>query len=242
MEDGDGEGNRPNLSANQVRVLQARDSDILGRTQYPWRIPVAFVGILAFIALILGSASIDRLNNQDDDDDTYVAVTCPYGDILYGDSVHEFDGHYFQIVGSSSGSVNWPEAVRDANSRCFSGNQGYLANIGSAEENAFLYAIWKNHSSFSSTTTVSAWIGAADMNEEKTFEWIGPGKMSVGVPFYSDGAPVDDAYNNFASGEPSEEGMEDCVEMRSGQGMWNDRECYAAQNFFFVEFGEPSTA
>lgn len=42
--------------------------------------------------------------------------------------------------------MNWPEAVRDANSRCYNGHSGYLAIIGSKLENDFLYELWENHS------------------------------------------------------------------------------------------------
>jgi len=237
MEDGEG-GAGPKLTSNQVRMLQAREGQCC--PNHPWKLPMILIGIMSFIALILGSVAIDKSDSNDDS--TSSTQTCPYGDIIFGDDVHEYNGHYFQVIGSSSGAINWPEAVRDAASRCYNGNAGYLANIGTEAEQTFLYALWQNHTGFSSDSATSAWIGAADLNEESQFEWIGPGKMSVGVPFYDDSTgAIDGAYTNWASGEPNESGSEDCVEMRSGQGYWNDRECYGSNKFFFVEFGDPST-
>lgn len=98
-------------------------------------------------------------------------------------------------------------------------------------------------SSFQSDPSVNAWIGAADMNEEGIFEWIGPGKLSTGDPFYDTATKesIDGAFTYWADGEPNESGSEDCVEMRSGHAKWNDRECYGSNSFFIVEFGHPST-
>jgi len=59
---------------------------------------------------------------------------CPFGDSTWGDEVFRFDGHHYQIVGSKDASVSWREAAMDANSRCYGGQPGYLANIDSEGE------------------------------------------------------------------------------------------------------------
>lgn len=55
---------------------------------------------MSFIALILGSVAIDKVNSDGSDSSkTKVEIEyCPYGDILLGDAVHSFEGHHFQVV------------------------------------------------------------------------------------------------------------------------------------------------
>jgi len=81
------------------------------------------------------------------------------------------------------------------------------------------------------------------MKDEGKFDWIGPGFAVQGTAFYNANKDkaVNGYYNNWADGEPSANSdAEDCVEMRSA-GMWNDRNCYAPNAYFIVEFGFPST-
>lgn len=246
MEDGEGSApgssatSGPSLTSNQVRMLQARDAECCSSESSVKR-ALWFVGILSFIALIVGSVAVSKADSEDNSSSSSSSSVCPYGDITLGDEVFEHNGHYYQLIGDSTATMNWPEAVRDANSRCYNNNQGYLANIESAGEQNFLFYLWRNSSKYESGTTVNAWIGAADMHEEGIFEWVGPGKLTVGTPFFNSATntPIDGAYTDWASGEPSESGSEDCVEMRNGHGNWNDRACYGNNPFFFVEFGEP---
>jgi len=247
MEDGQGAApgssasSGPSLTSNQVRMLQAREVECCSSEQSIKR-GLCFVGLLSFIALVVGSVGVSKANSDSGNSgSSSSAVTvCPYGNILWGDEVYEHGGHYYQLIGSTQGNMNWPEAVRDANSRCYNGNQGYLVNINSPAEQKFLWYLWRNSTKYSTNNDMNVWIGAADMNQEGTFEWIGPGKFAVGTPFYdvSTSSAIDGAYTNWASGEPSETGSEDCVEMRNGHGFWNDYSCYGDNPFFFVEFGE----
>jgi hypothetical protein len=53
----------------------------------------------------------------------------------------------------------------------------------------------------------NAWIGAVDFNEEGTFAWIGPKKLVEGIVFWVGGlggVAWEDAYANWADGEPNE--------------------------------------
>ena len=54
------------------------------------------------------------------------------------------------------------------------------------------------------------WIGLHDQTSEGQYEWV-------------DGS--DSAVTNWASGEPNNDGNEDCVELIDGQARWNDVEC-----------------
>ena len=95
-----------------------------------------------------------------------------------------------------------------------------------------------------SPNNFNAWIGATDMKNEGAFSWIGPKHLIAGTKFWEgdgDGQAIDGRYTNWYTNEPSSDGEEDCVEMRGGQGYWNDRNCYEPNAFFIVEFGNPLT-
>lgn len=240
-----GTGPKVSLTANQLRVLQAQGISSSMLTDEPWKPAVACIGVLAFIALVVGSVGVDKansMNNNHHSSGSY-QFSCADFDVLWGDPIHEYNGHYYQVVGSSTGTLNWPEAVRDANSRCYNGHSGYLAIIGDKLEDDFLYELWQNHSAFTTDDLdMNAWIGATDMNAEGVFVWVGPGKMSKGVPFYDvNTGAINRAYTNWADDEPNQSGEEDCVEMRNGKGRWNDAPCYGSNSFFFVEFGVPDS-
>ena len=157
---------------------------------------------------------------------------CQYmGEALYGDPVYEYNGHHYQIVGGNWAQITWRQAEMDAWGRCFNGVPGYLATVDEAAENAFLLGKMLAHKGFASGN--AGWIGANDMSNEGTFEWLDGFKG--GTVFYRDGQPVAGAYSNFAEGEPDENGEEDCVEMYA-TGQWNDDSCYKRRQFFFVEY------
>ena len=157
---------------------------------------------------------------------------CQYmGEALYGDPVYEYNGHHYQVIGGNWAQITWRQAEMDAWGRCFGGVPGYLATVDDAAENAFLLGKMLAHQGFASGN--AAWIGANDMSNEGTFEWLDGFKG--GSVFYRDGAPVNGQYSNFAEGEPDENGEEDCVEMYA-TGQWNDDSCYKRRQFFFVEY------
>ena len=130
------------------------------------------------------------------------------------DAPEAFDGHHYLYV---SGSFTWSEA------REFSQLiGGYLANVTSAGENAFISTLVGSQSVF---------LGGSDAASEGTWRWAdGPEAGSI---FWDNGTPV--AYENWADGEPNSFGPEDALEMRP-DGEWNDVRTDAILDGFVVEF------
>lgn len=150
---------------------------------------------------------------------------------LYGDDVFEYGGHHYQIVGGNWAKMTWRSSESDAWGRCYDKAPGYLASIGSSEENDFLTAKMVSHHGFASGD--EAWIGATDMSSEGTFAWL-DGYLRANV-FWTNSGPVAGTYSNFGPGEPNENGEEDCVSS-GADGKWNDQSCYKQMQYFFVEF------
>jgi len=117
----------------------------------------------------------------------------------------------FIYMGSFNGSSYYcstsPATWTTASSIC-QANGGYLACIGSAEENAYLANI---------LTLQSAYIGLNDANEEGNFTW------SCGEPL---------GYTNWYPGQPNDYlEQQDYVEMLNN-GQWNDQ--YASKKLEFI--------
>jgi hypothetical protein len=91
---------------------------------------------------------------------------------------------------------------------------------------------------------VVAQIGASDGEDEDEWLWIGNGSAFDGFQFWEGNAEDDDdaaavggAYENWAVGEPNDDGAEDCAvlsvtgsEFRQ-PGEWDDRDCANAVPF-----------
>ena len=105
---------------------------------------------------------------------------------------------------ATQGSSNLAGAQADAASR-----GGYLASIGSAAENAFVWT------TFVSLPGNSFWIGLNDIASEGTYVW-------------DSGEPL--VYTNWYPGEPNNSNNEDAVHMipNGPGGMWNDNNVNAA--------------
>jgi len=83
-------------------------------------------------------------------------------------------------------------------------SQAYVVEVNDQAEQDFLS---------SKASSGRVWIGLNDRTTEGTFQWMNGGTSS---------------YRNFSSGEPNNDGNEDCVHMNYGGalGRWNDTECY----------------
>jgi len=218
----------------------------------PWK-HLTLLYILAGSAFITALVAVNKTPEGElsmSGSDLYTKSICPFGDLTWGDEVFQFDDHHYQIIGSKDALVSWREAAMDANSRCYGGQPGYLANIDSEDENDYLYAKLSKKPHFSPNTH-DAWIGATDMKNEGVFSWIGPKHLINGVKFWEgdkNGQAIDGRYTNWGQdtsgqSQPDSNGEEDCIEMRGASpGRWNDKNCYQPNEFFIVEFGTPATS
>jgi len=182
------------------------------------------------------------------------------GDMLFGEKVHEHDGHYYQIIGGSFASLTWMDAFHDATHRCHNGKTGYLTTIQSQTENTFILNLIKGSNTYlNGSGDKFAWLGGMDMKTEGNFEWVTGNSKTDGVVFWKGGNPTtggaavsgqfnffENSANGFSTGahEPNSNGEEDCIAMRGGHyggsgttdGTWNDVACYSRVNYFIVEF------
>jgi len=70
------------------------------------------------------------------------------------------------------------------------------------------------------------WVGGSNRDDPNVFTWLD------GTPFFSSGAAVGDAYENFGSGEPAQDQMLRCLQLRrSATGTWSNWQCSGKQSF-----------
>lgn len=179
-------------------------------------ISLSVLGVFCFISFILGcvatatandnSSRLDKLENK-------VGARgpgsdCSQGDILFGATVFESTNagsrNWYAILGTKDAEIKWNEALHNAQSMCYHGHRGFLANIGSASENVFIQGLIQSMPDY--TEGMDAWIGGmGGTSTTGEYVWIGPGKLVEGVPFYTTGG-TELAYANWADGEPNSGG------------------------------------
>ncbi|XP_065683392.1 uncharacterized protein LOC100215503 isoform X1 [Hydra vulgaris] len=114
----------------------------------------------------------------------------------------------YKLFSDYSDRASWPEARE----RCsiYGGN---LATIPSDDIQKQLRSMVRN-------SYTSVWIGLNDQAEEHSFKW------SNGEIIFPS------SYTNWAQGEPNDvEGTENCVEISTSSGQWNDNQCSSQQSF-----------
>lgn len=208
--------------------------------------------VLSIIALSVASSLRSEVGSS--------STTCTDGDVTWGQPVHEFAGHHYQLVYVFHGGITFPNALHDATTRCVSGQPGHLAVVDSEEENNFLRSLIPAMEPGRYFSFV-AWLGSADTANEGEWAWVaGPDKGKV---FWrgngETGSPEEGAYSNWFCKtlddsiaqddfwswgtddmtwdhcEPNDYQNQDCLHMY-GEGSWNDISCYWAGEAFFVEF------
>ncbi|NDA10497.1 MAG: C-type lectin domain-containing protein, partial [Verrucomicrobia bacterium] len=110
------------------------------------------------------------------------------------------------------------------------GESGYLANVTTAGENAFVLSM----------ISTSSWLGASDIAVEGEWRWMdGP---EAGENFWngsSTGSAPAGQYANWNSGEPNnDQGVEDAMQIKTGSGKWNDEKADGGK---VIEYGASRT-
>ena len=120
-----------------------------------------------------------------------------------------WQGHFYEYVPVQ---CTWNQAKTWTDSITFEGYPGHLANVTSAEEDAFIRSIVP-------PSMAQVFLGGTDATTEGTWVWeTGP---EAGTIFWKDGASYGGAYTNWRPGEPNHYfPSEDYLVMY--QGGWND--------------------
>ncbi|NBT90326.1 MAG: hypothetical protein EBT50_05765 [Verrucomicrobia bacterium] len=138
-----------------------------------------------------------------------------------------YNGHFYEVVRTSA-LGGWPEARSVALARSYFGIPGYLANVTSAGENAFLVLV----------AQTDVFVGGSDQDSEGVWKWMdGP---EAGTIFWngpgSGSAPAGQYANwNPASGEPNGGTGENHLALTTS-GKWND---YSGPGPYLIEYGNP---
>ena len=110
-----------------------------------------------------------------------------------------FNGHRYKIIKTA---LSWGDASAAAQS-----DNGYLANIGSIEENHEIYSRlnryiaeseYNNTSSTNGGNAAYVWIGASDSDSEGDWIWVNNGQQFwTGLNANNGGTPIAGQYNNW---------------------------------------------
>lgn len=149
------------------------------------------------------------------------------------------NGHIYEFV---NGHKDWADAKADAESKSVGGQKGYLANITSADEQAFITG--RGPAGADSTAIRNfanghhLWLGGNDEAQEG--KWIWSGGPEAGTQFWagaSNGSATGGSYNNWNPGEPNNAGDEDFLHTWAGGATWNDIPASAGVNGYVIEYG-----
>lgn len=150
--------------------------------------------------------------------------------------------HYYRYV---STPTPWAQARAIAENEELFGLQGYLAEIGSAAENAFIGT---------ETSATNIWIGATEdagtavnpsanpYDGSPGKRWIWEGALETPLPSGSGASALGlgSSFSSWADNEPNNDSPRsaDCAVTNwgSGIGFWNDLPCSNAQGYL-IEFG-----
>jgi hypothetical protein len=173
-------------------------------------------------------------------------ISVRVGEYEVGTTYDPATGHTYKYVNTP---MTWMNAMTAAKAMTYKGKSGYLANITSASENAFVATksgaanIWFGATSeleYINQARVAAGKTAVTGNTRANGNFYWYGSTEAGTNF-SNGlespVPVDGLYNNWAGGEPNDSVDEGCAvtNWNDGVGEWNDLACGTVTSYL-VEF------
>ena len=128
------------------------------------------------------------------------------------------NGHFYEFIDART---SWTAARTAAQASSHLGQQGYLATITSAGEQAFLLGLASD-----------GWLGGTDQTVEGEWRWAdGP---EAGNLFWTGGpGGTASGFTSWNGGEPNNQGNEDYLDMQGGR--WNDLPTSSTRGRF-VEF------
>ena len=145
-----------------------------------------------------------------------VTVAASPVDVTYNSST----GNYYQVFNNTSSIQASNLATAVATYELYQCNFGYLANVTSSAENAFLKTMLDNAGS------AGGIIGGSDASVEGTWEWVdGPESGQIFWTGGQGGAAVNGLFANFIGAEPNNSGDEDYLTLNAiggWNGGWND--------------------
>ncbi|MEM6812137.1 MAG: PA14 domain-containing protein, partial [Pseudomonadota bacterium] len=171
----------------------------------------------------------DTVNGGNNDDVIYgdgaVSLRAEIDSILAANPgvVYSNDtGNFYQVITTNA---NYTTARANAIATTINGVGGYLANVTSAAENAFI----------DSLIIADTWLGGTDAGTEGV--WIWQDGPEGGDQFWagdSSGSSVGGYYENWNGGEPNNSGDEDALEINTSGG-WNDQGV-GSSNDYIIEW------
>ena len=166
------------------------------------------------------------------------------------DFIFEHDGHTYKVIESA---VSWHSAAATAERMALAGENGYLARVDSAAENAAIFDAVSNRLSAEQVAITTPndgsgaafiWLGGTDSDQEGDWRWINNGDAF----WYGDfnGSPIGGRYNNWGIQPDDETGIQDALAMGLGEwpepfydlgeaGQWNDLDPDTPL-FYVIEF------
>ncbi len=144
---------------------------------------------------------------------------------------YQANSHFYEYV--SGGSWTWSQAKTAAEGRLYFGMQGYLATIGSSDENAYV----------SAKLAGAGWLGAsaiAGQGYPRVWSWAtGPEAGTAICNNTGNGSctSIAGAYSSWNGGEPNNSGNTEYRAQFLANGLWNDLPDSSVLPGYVVEYG-----
>lgn len=162
---------------------------------------------------------VGRINGADTERAALIAsLLAADSDLSYD----EITGKFYKV---NTSATDWTSAQSNAIATTLNGVGGQLATIRSAHE-------FNTVRSVGQTAGISGgWLGGSDSTVEGQWQWYN-GATPADQFADSNGDPIDGAYANFGTFEPSGGVTENHLEFNIGAGDWNDLDGSATRAYF----------